>query len=86
MMAAIKQGEGGARGWPRLLLRLEGLGVLVLCAFLYHQTGLSWWWFAGLFLTPDLSFLAYGLGRGAGPWPITRPTRRSGRWPWPGSG
>lgn len=66
MMAAIKQGEGGAKGWPRLLLRLEGLGVLVLCAFLYHQTGLSWWWFAALFLAPDLSFLAYLMGRGAG--------------------
>jgi len=66
MTTAIIQTEGGTKGWPKFLLRLEGLGVLALCAFLYHQTGASWWWFAGLFLVPDLSFLAYLLGRGAG--------------------
>ncbi|MEQ7154055.1 DUF4260 domain-containing protein [Brevundimonas aurifodinae] len=65
-MSAILQTEGGAGGWPGRLLRLEGLALLVVACVLYHRTGLSWWWFAGLFLVPDLSFLAYGLGRGAG--------------------
>lgn len=66
MTTAIIQTEGGTKGWPKFLLRLEGFGVLALCAFLYHQSGVSWWWFGGLFLVPDLSFLAYLLGRGAG--------------------
>ena len=66
MTTAILQTEGGTKGWPKLLLRLEGLGILALCVFLYHQTGESWWWFAGLFLAPDLSFLAYLAGRPAG--------------------
>lgn len=66
MTTPIPQSGGGVRGWPMLLLRLEGLGTLALCAFLYHQTGLSWWWFAGLFLAPDLAFLAYLFGRGVG--------------------
>lgn len=66
MTTAMIQADGGVRGWPKILLRLEGLGVLALCVWLYRETGLSWWWFAGLFLAPDLSFLAYVLGRRAG--------------------
>jgi hypothetical protein len=66
MTNVLVQTEGGARGWPGRLLRLEGLGLLVVACVLYHRTGLSWWWFAGLFLVPDLSFLAYVFGRGAG--------------------
>lgn len=54
------------RGWPRLWLRLEGLGMLGLCAVLFARTDASWWLFAGLFLVPDLSFAAYLLGRRAG--------------------
>lgn len=65
-MSATIQTEGGAKGWPGRLLRLEGLTLLVLCCVLYHRTDLSWWWFAGLFLVPDLSFLAWVFGRGAG--------------------
>jgi len=66
MTTAIIQTQGGTQGWPRVLLRLEGLGLLAMSVFLYHQTGASWWWFGGLFLVPDLSFLAYLAGRGAG--------------------
>ena len=66
MKVVIPQTEGGTKGWPKLLLRVEGLAVLALCCFLFNKSGLSWWWFAGLFLAPDLSFLAYGLGRGVG--------------------
>jgi hypothetical protein len=66
MTGPLRQTRGATTGWPGRLLRLEGLGLLAVCAVLYPQTGLSWWWFAGLFLVPDLSFLAYVLGRPAG--------------------
>jgi len=46
------------RNW----LRLEGLAVAALSAFLYAHTGASWWLFAALWLTPDLSFFGYMAG------------------------
>jgi hypothetical protein len=46
-------------GGVRVLLRVEGLAVLMAAAWLYVGLGASWWWFAGLFLLPDVSFLAY---------------------------
>ncbi|HZP05222.1 MAG TPA: DUF4260 domain-containing protein [Terracidiphilus sp.] len=42
-----------------LLLRLEGLAVAVLSAWLYARSGASWWLFAVLWLAPDLSMLGY---------------------------
>lgn len=53
---------GTTNGNVRWLLRLEGLAVLALAAFAYHQTGGSWWHFAVLFLLPDLSMLGYLAG------------------------
>lgn len=50
----------------RTLLRLEGLAVAVLTAALYAHTGASWWLFAALWLTPDLSMLGYLVGPGIG--------------------
>ncbi|MGB0063306.1 MAG: DUF4260 domain-containing protein [Terracidiphilus sp.] len=49
------------------LLRLEGLAVAAITAVLFARTGASWWLFAGLWLTPDLSMLGYLAGscRGA---------------------
>jgi hypothetical protein len=44
------------------LLRLEGLAVATLTAVLYARTGSSWWLFAALWLTPDLSMLGYLAG------------------------
>ena len=41
---------------------MEGLAVAVLSAFLYAHTGASWWLFAALWLTPDLSFFGYMAG------------------------
>ena len=58
--------EGGVRGWPRALLRLEGLAILGLTAFLYARSGEPWWLFAALFMVPDLSFAAYLGGRRIG--------------------
>jgi hypothetical protein len=43
-------------------LRLEGLAVVVLSAVLYFRAGASWWLFGGLWLLPDLSFIAYLAG------------------------
>ena len=41
------------------ILRLEGLAVLGLTIVFYQMLDASWLLFALLFLTPDLSFLAY---------------------------
>lgn len=46
-----------------VLLRLEGLAVAAITAVLYARTGASWWLFAALWLTPDLSMLGYLTGR-----------------------
>lgn len=43
-------------------LRLEGLAVAVLSVALYARNGASWWLFAALWLTPDLSFFGYLAG------------------------
>ena len=44
------------------LLRIEGLIVLVLAAYAYQRTGVSWLLFAALILLPDLSAAGYLLG------------------------
>ena len=53
---------GAVTGGVRLLLRLEGLGLLVLAVMLYANSHLSWLAFAMFFLAPDLSFLGYLAG------------------------
>lgn len=50
------------RGVPRLILRGEGLALLIAAAAAYGQFGFSWPLFAALFLAPDLTFLAYLAG------------------------
>ncbi len=50
---------GSATGFVRLLLRLEGLGVLIAAMFAYSRWGLGWGTFALYFLTPDVSFFGY---------------------------
>lgn len=47
---------------PRLLLRLEGLALLVAALVLYFDAGFGWLVLLVLFLAPDLSFAAYALG------------------------
>ena len=51
----------------RSILRIEGFAVAAVSAVLYAHTGASWWLFAALWLTPDLSMLGYLAGpcRGA---------------------
>ena len=46
-------------GTPRVLLRMEGLAVLIAALVCYHAIGASWPLFAGLLLVPDLALLAY---------------------------
>ena len=55
-------------GAPRILLRLEGLTILIgcLCAFwfgpFHSLLGLAWPWVVLIFFAPDLSMLAYLAG------------------------
>lgn len=44
---------------PRVLLRLEGAAVLAVGVGAYAVLDVSWWWFAGLFLVPDVFMVGY---------------------------
>ena len=57
---------GTVTGAPNLILRAEGLGVLVAACWAYAVLGASWWLFAALILAPDLSMLGYLRGPRAG--------------------
>lgn len=46
-------------GWPRHILRLEGLSLLAGACWMFQVLHLSWSFFAILFLAPDLSMLGY---------------------------
>ena len=52
---------------PRLLLRLEGLALFILATWAFAYNGTSWWLYAILFFSPDLSIVGYWAGprRGA---------------------
>jgi len=60
-MAALPL-EGEVHGAPRLLLRLEALLLGLLCVWLFHRSGASWWLFGSLILAPDLTMLGYLAG------------------------
>ncbi|HEY0602740.1 MAG TPA: DUF4260 domain-containing protein [Herpetosiphonaceae bacterium] len=51
---------------PGLLLRIEGLSVLIAAGILYGYQSYSWLIFALLLLAPDLSMLGYLFGQNAG--------------------
>jgi phosphotransferase system glucose/maltose/N-acetylglucosamine-specific IIC component len=51
---------------PGMMLRIEGATLLVAGAMLYWMTGGSWWLFALLLFTPDVSMLGYLFGPGIG--------------------
>jgi len=50
----------------QLTLKIEYAAFLLLGIMAFAQTGLSWWWFAGLFFLPDVSILGYLAGPKAG--------------------
>lgn len=60
--APATAGAGSASGGVRLMLRLEGLAVLLLALAAYARLDADWGLFAALFLLPDVSFLAYLAG------------------------
>lgn len=49
-------------GFPRWVLRAEGLAMLIASSLAYAQTGESWVMFALLFLAPDLGLVGYARG------------------------
>jgi Domain of unknown function (DUF4260) len=58
--------SGETTGMIRIVLRLEGLVVLVAAMLAYDKFGAGWGTFAWFFLTPDLSFLGYLAGSRVG--------------------
>ena len=50
------------------LLKLEELFLFGLWLFLFSELDYSWWWYALLFLTPDLSMIGYLANPRAGSW------------------
>ncbi len=54
--------SGSTRGAVRVVLRLEGLCVLIAASVAYSKVGLGWGTFGLFFLTPDVSFLGYLAG------------------------
>ncbi|MEK7570198.1 MAG: DUF4260 domain-containing protein [Patescibacteria group bacterium] len=44
---------------PKLILKLEGLAILVTAIYMYHLSGASWVLFALLILVPDISMIGY---------------------------
>ncbi len=53
-------------GTPRVLLRVEGLVLLVSSVVAYRALGGSWTLLAALLLVPDVSLLGYAAGPRAG--------------------
>jgi hypothetical protein len=53
---------GFVTGWPRRILSLEGLAIVIVGLVLYRQAGGSWGLLALLFLVPDLAIVGYFAG------------------------
>jgi len=65
-MTNIKQ-QGAVSGYLRLVIRIEGLAVLLAMLILYDHTSMaSWKVFFILFFVPDVSFLGYLAGKKVG--------------------
>lgn len=58
--------SGATTGGVRLVLRLEGLCVLIAASLAYSKLGFGWGTFALFFFAPDLSFLGYLVNRKIG--------------------
>lgn len=48
------------------ILRLENAALMGLGLAAFSQLDLSWWWFVGLILAPDVSMVGYLVGPRAG--------------------
>jgi hypothetical protein len=62
LVATAPSSAAPATGGVRLLLRLEGLAVLLGGGLVYGQLGEGWLLFAALFFAPDLAIAAYAAG------------------------
>jgi hypothetical protein len=58
--------SGETTGAVRLILRLEGLCVLIAALLAYSKFGFDWVTFTLYFLTPDISILGYIVGSSFG--------------------
>ena len=61
-LGARSRMSGETTGGVRLVLRLEGVCVLMAASVAYSKFGFGWGTFALFFFTPDLSFLGYLAG------------------------
>lgn len=50
------------------LLKIEEFALLLLGIWAFQLTELSWWWFLGLFLLPDIGMIGYLVGEKIGAW------------------
>lgn len=50
----------------KAILKIEEVAMFALSLWAFHLTGVSWWWFAGLFFLPDIGMLGYALGEKTG--------------------
>lgn len=46
----------------KTLLKLEELFLFLLAIYLFTRLDYAWWWFALLFLAPDLGMIGYAAG------------------------
>lgn len=50
------------------LLKTEELLVFIVCLFAFSLLDLSWWWFAGCILLPDIGMIGYLHNNKTGAW------------------
>ncbi len=50
------------------VLQSEEIALFVACLLFFQSFGLSWWWFAGCILLPDLSMVGYLWNARTGAW------------------
>lgn len=58
--------QGAVTGNLRILLRAEGMALLLAMVFFYHHLGYPWSQFFWWFLAPDLAFVVYCINTKAG--------------------
>jgi hypothetical protein len=43
----------------KVLLKLEEVGIFLLCIFLFAKLNFAWWWFPALLFLPDIGMIGY---------------------------
>lgn len=61
-MTTMTRAEGAVTGGVRVLVQFEGAALFLGATAAYFHLGGAWWVYLVLLLSPDLSFLGYGLG------------------------